>query len=83
MRENGNVDAHLWINEDFADWLRLVNLQKYIVNLSQSGLHGALLVDNVFNLDFMLNILEVKTDDVHENKKILDDEIKLLKKFKR
>ena len=87
LKQNRQLDAQLWTNETFADWLKLVNLQKYLPNLSQSGLHGALVVDNGFNVEFLFNILDIKTDlDVysHENsiRKILEDEIKLLKKVK-
>lgn len=53
----------------------------FLPNLSQSGLHGALINDNSFNVEFLYSCLNVTDEPRYVNiKKILDDEIKLLKK---
>ena len=51
--------------------------------MPESGIHGALVVDNSFNVDFLYNSLKVGDETRYFNmKKILEDEIKLLKKTK-
>jgi len=76
-------DVNLWTNENFIDWLNLVNLQAFLPALGQSGLHGALVADNAFNTDFLYSSLGVTNEQKYQNmKKIIDDEIKLLKKSK-
>lgn len=76
-------DVNLWTNENFIDWLNLVNLQAFLPALGQSGLHGALIADNAFNTDFLYSCLGVTNEQKYQNmKKIIDDEIKLLKKSK-
>lgn len=51
--------------------------------MPESGIHGALVVDNIFNVDFLYNSLKVSEETRYFNmKKILEDEIKLLKKTK-
>jgi hypothetical protein len=56
--------------------------KSYADNLKESGLHGALVADSSFNIDSLYDALRV--DELkHQNiKKILEDEIKLLKKSK-
>jgi hypothetical protein len=58
--------------------------KNYSANLSESGLHGALVADISFNVDFLYSCLGVNTDETryHNMKKILEDEIKLLRKTK-
>ena len=74
-------DVSIWTNEDFVDWLKLVNLQTFLPNLPQSGLHGALISDNSFNVEFLYSALGVTDELKYQNmKKIIEDEIKLLKK---
>lgn len=77
-------EIHLWTNEHFDDWLKLVNLQAFARNLTESGIHGALVQEPFFNVDFLYSALKV-TDEprYHNMKKILEDEIRLLKKSKR
>lgn len=78
-------DVSMWTNENFVDWLKLVNLHEFLPNLAQSGLHGALIVsDHVsFATEFLYSALRVPDEPKYQNmKKILDDEIKLLKKSK-
>ena len=84
-RSHGHIDIQICTNEYFSDWLKLVNLQKYLPYLSQSGLHGALVMDSAFNVDFLFHCLDIKNDEfIQENnmRKILDEEIKILKKTK-
>jgi hypothetical protein len=83
LNDNRPVDVNLWTNKNFAEWLKLVNLQSFTQNLCESGIHGALVVDNLFNVDFLYNSLKVTDEPKYLNmKKILEDEIKLLKKTK-
>ena len=52
-------------------------------NLPESGVHGALIQDNTFSVDFLYNALKVAEEPRYTNmKKILEDEIRLLKKPK-
>lgn len=52
--------------------------------LTESGLHGALVADSTFSIDHLYNCLGVEEESRHQNmKRILEDEIKLLKKTKR
>ena len=58
--------------------------------MTKSGIHGALVVHSIFNADFLLNSLDVSPHDLsiqqqqfnYNIKKILDEEIKILKKIK-
>lgn len=86
IRKNSNntkqLELSLWINENFIEWLKLVNLQNFSANLSESGIHGALVIDSAFNVDILYMCLGVNSEETryHNMKKILEDEIKLLKK---
>ena len=84
MSLNQFGDVSMWTNKNFADWLKLVNLQAFLPNLAQSGLHGGIVADNSFTADFLFLVLAVPVDEAkYQNmRKILDDEIKLLKKSK-
>ncbi|CAF0806729.1 unnamed protein product [Brachionus calyciflorus] len=82
-KENQILDICLWTNDNFIEWLKLVNLNEYVCKLSESGLHGALVVENSFNTDSLFHCLGIEDEAKYHNiKKILDDEIKLLKKTK-
>lgn len=61
-------------------------MKRYSSLLPQSGLHGGLVVDSSFNVELLLSLLDIKSDQFSNefnHKKILEDEIKILKKFKR
>lgn len=74
-------DTSLWANDHFNDWLKLVNLQAFAKNLPESGIHGALVHDSIFTVDFLYHSLKVTDEPRYFNmKKILEDEIKLLRK---
>jgi hypothetical protein len=84
QKENRTGDVSLWVNDNFANWLKLVNLHEFLPNLSQSGLHGALVADSSFNTEFLFNALCVGDEQKYQNmRKILEDEIKLLRKTKQ
>ena len=52
-------------------------------NLDESGIHGALAVESMFNVDYLYSSLKVPDEARYFNmKKILEDEIRLLKKTK-
>lgn len=83
-RQHDINDAHLWTNDQFADWLKTVNLQLFIKKLSESGLHGGLCLLEAtthFNVDFLyesLGVSEIEPKYLNM-KKIIDDEIQLLR----
>ena len=80
VTNNHPTDTSLWKNEDIPDWLKLVNLQAFTKNLPESGLHGSLIHDNIFTVDFLYTSLQVTDEPRYQNmKKILEDEIKLLR----
>ena len=81
-RLNDINDTHLWTNEDFVEWLKTVNLQTFLKKLNESGLHGALVVDNQFDVDFLYDSLGVSEIEPRyiNMKKIIEDEIRLLRK---
>lgn len=84
QKENQPLDICLWTNENFIDWLKLVNLHEHIEKLPESGIHGALVADSSFNTECLFHCLQVQDENKYNNiRKILDDEIKLLKKTKR
>ena len=84
QKENQTMDICLWANRDFIDWLKLVNLQEHVDKLPESGIHGALVADSSFNTECLFQCLQVQDESKYSNmRKILDDEIKLLKKTKR
>lgn len=39
-------DVTLWTNHRVMEWLRMIDLSEYAVNLRGSGVHGALLVSH-------------------------------------
>ena len=81
-RQNEINDTHLWTNENFAEWLKLINLQSFLKKLNESGLHGALLMDSQFDVDFLyesLGVSEIEPRYINM-KKIIEDEIKLLRR---
>ena len=80
--KNEPIEVHLWTNENFIEWLKLVNLQAFTKKLKESGLHGGLIFDSQFNADFLYDSLGVsETETRYSNmKKILEDEIRLLRK---
>ncbi len=83
LNDNRPAEVALWTNDNFCEWLKLVNLQSFTQNLAESGIHGALVVDSLFNVDYLYNSLKVTDEPKYFNmKKILEDEIKLLKKTK-
>lgn len=57
-------------------------LKSYADNLSESGLHGAFVADSSFNIDALYEALRVDEIKHHHIRKIIEDEIKLLKKSK-
>ena len=81
-RQNEVIDTHLWTNDNFAGWLKMVNLESFLKKLSESGLHGALLIDNQFDVDFIYDCLGVSEIEPRyiNMKKIIEDEIKLLRR---
>ncbi|RNA03807.1 kazrin-like isoform X4 [Brachionus plicatilis] len=82
-KENQTLDICLWTNENFIDWLKLVNLHEHVDKLPESGMHGALVADSSFNTECLFHCLQVQDESKYANiRKILDDEIKLLKKTK-
>lgn len=84
QKENQTMDICLWTNGDFIDWLKLVNLQEHVDKLPESGIHGALVADNSFNTECLFQCLDIHDESKYSHmRKILDDEIKLLKKTKR
>ena len=80
--EYNQMEIQYWKNENFVEWLELVNLQSSLDVLNESGLHGALVADSCFNVDFLYNLLGVSEESSRyaNMKKILEDEIKLLRK---
>ena len=77
-----SLELSLWTNESFGDWLRLVNLQAFAGNLSQSGLHGPFVGHDAFNVDMLYACLSVPVDEAKYTnmKKIIDGEIRLLRR---
>ena len=74
--------VHLWTNEHFVEWLKLVNLQSFTKKLNESGLHGAVVFDSQFSVDYLYDSLGVSESETRYSnmKKILEDEIRLLRK---
>ena len=63
--------------------MKLVNLQSFVNKLDESGIHGALVADSLFNVEFLYACLSVPEEARYLNmKKIIEDEIKLLRKPK-
>ena len=54
----------------------------YEDNLSESGLHGGLILDNSFNADYVNEALRIDETKVQANRKFIEEEIKALKKSK-
>lgn len=63
--------------------LGLLFFKPFLKHLNESGLHGAFVMDNSFTVDTLYQCLKV-SDDVRftQAKKIVDDELRLLKKGK-
>lgn len=51
-------------------------------NLNESGIHGALVNDHAFNVDYLYEALRIDEARHQSLKKILDEEVKHLKKSK-
>ncbi len=56
--------------------------KSYEDNLYESGLHGALILDNSFNVDYVYEALRIDESRSQTNRKHIEDEIKTLKKSK-
>jgi hypothetical protein len=79
------LDITLWTNEHFVEWLQMVNLKQYGDALCESGIHGALLSQSdTFTVDMLYQCLGANGDEqrLQMMKKILEDELKLLRKIK-
>ncbi len=79
---NLQVSRSLW-SFDFQFELIFCDFkQVYEDNLSESGLHGGLILDNSFNADYVNEALRIDETKVQANRKFIEEEIKALKKSK-
>jgi hypothetical protein len=79
------LDITLWTNEHLVEWLQMVNLKQYSDTMCESGIHGALLANaDTFTVDILYQCLGANGDEqrLQMMKKILEDELKLLRKIK-
>ncbi|KAL0879875.1 hypothetical protein ABMA27_002403 [Loxostege sticticalis] len=62
--EAGVRDVLVWTNERLQRWLASINLKEYANNLSESGVHGALIaLDDNFDANSMALALQVPTQN--------------------
>ncbi|XP_075975015.1 PTPRF interacting protein alpha isoform X2 [Anticarsia gemmatalis] len=62
--EHVNRDVLVWTNERLQRWLVSINLKEYAGNLSESGVHGALIsLDDSFSADTMALALQIPTQN--------------------
>ncbi|CAK1541926.1 unnamed protein product [Leptosia nina] len=57
-------DVLVWTNERLQRWLTAINLKEYAANLSESGVHGALIaLDDNFDANSMALALQIPTQN--------------------
>ncbi|KAF9824415.1 hypothetical protein SFRURICE_002077 [Spodoptera frugiperda] len=62
--EMGTRDVLVWTNERLQRWLVSINLKEYANNLSESGVHGALIaLDDNFDANSMALALQIPTQN--------------------
>uniref|UniRef100_A0A2A4J9H5 SAM domain-containing protein n=1 Tax=Heliothis virescens TaxID=7102 RepID=A0A2A4J9H5_HELVI len=62
--EHGTRDVLVWTNERLQRWLVAINLKEYANNLSESGVHGALIaLDDNFDANSMALALQIPTQN--------------------
>ncbi|CAG4928836.1 unnamed protein product [Colias eurytheme] len=62
--EHGLRDVLVWTNERLQRWLAAINLKEYAPNLSESGVHGALIaLDDNFDANSMALALQIPTQN--------------------
>ncbi|KAH9636260.1 hypothetical protein HF086_009456 [Spodoptera exigua] len=62
--ELGTRDVLVWTNERLQRWLVSINLKEYANNLSESGVHGALIaLDDNFDANSMALALQIPTQN--------------------
>ncbi|KAG6453917.1 hypothetical protein O3G_MSEX008387 [Manduca sexta] len=62
--ELANRDVLVWTNERLQRWLLAINLKEYANNLSESGVHGALIaLDDSFDANSMALALQIPTQN--------------------
>uniref|UniRef100_A0A914LQM2 SAM domain-containing protein n=1 Tax=Meloidogyne incognita TaxID=6306 RepID=A0A914LQM2_MELIC len=62
--ENANKDLLVWSNERVSKWLEEIGLGMFIVNLADSGVHGALMaLDETFDVPALAHILQIGDND--------------------
>ncbi|CAH2085056.1 unnamed protein product [Euphydryas editha] len=63
-RVTGVCDVLVWTNERLQRWLLSINLKEYANNLSESGVHGALIaLDENFDANSMALALQIPTQN--------------------
>ncbi|KAJ8723555.1 hypothetical protein PYW08_003467 [Mythimna loreyi] len=62
--DHTNRDVLVWTNERLQRWLIAINLKEYANNLSESGVHGALIaLDDNFDANSMALALQIPTQN--------------------
>ncbi|CAH4037899.1 unnamed protein product [Pieris brassicae] len=71
-------DVLVWTNERLQRWLTAINLKEYAANLSESGVHGALIaLDDNFDANSMALALQIPTQNT-QARQILEMEFNSL-----
>lgn len=74
MAENSNVDVLVWSNERLIRWVSSVGLKEFANNLTESGVHGALLaLDESFDHNALGLALQMPTQNAQVTSHIMVD----------
>lgn len=64
MSENSNIDVVVWSNERLIRWVSSIGLKEFANNLTESGVHGALLaMDEGFDHNALGLALQIPTQN--------------------